>query len=129
MGLLLDTHVLIWWFSDHPNLPRSVRDRLETTSDEIFVSAASAFEIAIKHRIGKLPEVKALIADYANHLAGQSFIELPISAAHALRAGALAFDHRDPFDRMLIGQALAENLTLISNEKRFDVTGVSRSWS
>lgn len=129
MGLLLDTHVLIWWFSDHPKLPRSVRDMLEATNDEIFVSAASAFEIAIKHRIGKLPEVKALIDDYAHHLAGQNFIELPISATHALRAGALAFDHRDPFDRMLIGQALEESLSLVSNEKRFDVRGVSRIWS
>jgi PIN domain nuclease of toxin-antitoxin system len=128
MGLLLDTHVLIWWFADDPKFPLRVRNRLETSADEIFVSSVSAFEIATKHRIGKLPHVEALLDGYAGHLAGQGFVELPVSSGHALKAGALPFDHRDPFDRLLIAQALTERLSLVSNEAIFDQTGVSRVW-
>lgn len=125
---LLDSHALIWWFMDSPQLGKQARLKLEANDAPIFVSVVSAFELATKHRIGKLPEVAVLLSDYAGYLAGEAFAELPISAAHALRAGRLAIDHRDPFDRLLIAQALEENLILLSNEKRFDTTGVERIW-
>jgi PIN domain nuclease of toxin-antitoxin system len=127
-GYLLDTHTLIWWFMDSPSIGRAARAQLADGEGQVFVSAASAFEIATKHRIGKLPQVGALIADYAGHLARQNFGELPVTADHGLRAGALPIVHRDPFDRMLIAQALAEDLVLLSNEQRFDATGVARIW-
>lgn len=69
-----------------------------------------------------------MLDGFADHVAGQGFTELPVSSAHALKAGALPFEHRDPFDRLLIAQALSEGLGLVSNEELFDVTGVSRVW-
>lgn len=128
MGYLLDTHVLIWWFSDNPRLPKAVRNRLETTQDTIFFSPVSAFEIATKHRIGKLPEVAALLENYESHMVSQDFAPLSVSARHALLAGNLPFEHRDPFDRLLIAQAQVEQLTLVSNEALFDRFGVIRFW-
>jgi PIN domain nuclease of toxin-antitoxin system len=128
MGLLLDTHALIWWFMDSPQIGHAARTPLAAGEQPVFVSAASAFEISIKHRIGKLPEVKALLDDYYGHLDGQGFRELPVTSTHALRAGALPIDHRDPFDRMLIAQAQLEGLSLVSNERIFDRFGVIRIW-
>ena len=92
------------------------------------VSAASVWEIATKHRIGKLPDAEALTLDITGAIAGQNFAELPITVEDAARAGALPGPHRDPFDRMLIAQALARNLVLISNESLFDRYGVRRLW-
>ena len=92
------------------------------------VSAVSAWEIATKHRLGKLPEADALAGNMRAAIAGQGFEELPISVADAERAGRLAGDHRDPFDRMLVAQALAHDLVLVSNEDVFDRFGVHRLW-
>ena len=94
---------------------------------EIYVSAASAWEIATKVRIGKLewPAAAGTVNSYA---LGQGFRALPISLEHAERAGQLQIDHRDPFDRVLIAQAQAEDLWLVSNETLFDATGVRRYW-
>jgi PIN domain nuclease of toxin-antitoxin system len=94
---------------------------------EVHVSAASAWEIATKVRIGKL--VWTATAGTVNaYVLGQGFRALPISLEHAERAGRLAIDHRDPFDRMLMAQALAEDMWLLSNEEIFDVVGVRRYW-
>ena len=92
------------------------------------VSAASAWEIATKHRIGKLPNAEALALDISGAIAGQNFEELPITVEHAVRAGSLPGPHRDPFDRMLIAQALSDNLVLVSIEPLFDNYGVLRLW-
>ena len=92
------------------------------------VSAASAWEITTKHRLGKLPGAEALALDISGAIAGQNFTELPITVEEAARAGALPGPHRDPFDRMLIAQALARNLVLISSESLFDRYGVHRLW-
>ena len=92
------------------------------------VSAASVWEISTKHRIGKFPDAEALTLDITGAIAGQNFTELPITVDDAARAGALPGLHRDPFDRMLIAQALARNLVLISNESHFDRYGVRRLW-
>lgn len=128
MALLLDSHALIWWFIDSPNLAAHACEQIQQGDKTVFVSAATAWEIATKHRLGKLPEVDALIDDFGGHLQSQGFRQLAISADHALAAGALDIPHRDPFDRMLIAQARAEGLTLISNERGFDAFGVERLW-
>ncbi len=127
MKLLLDTHALIWWATLHPHLSAKVEKTLRALDSEVYVSAASAWEIAIKARIGKLdwPAEAGSVNDY---VIGQGFRALPISLEHAERAGRLPIEHRDPFDRMLIAQALAENMLLVSNEPIFDNAGVRRHW-
>ena len=92
------------------------------------VSAASAWEITTKHRLGKLPEAEALALNSIGAIASQDFEGLPITVDDAARAGALPGPHRDPFDRLLIAQAQARNLVLISNESLFDRYGVRRLW-
>lgn len=127
-GFLLDTHALIWWFNDDSSLPAIAREAISNPDSQIYASSVSAFEIATKHRIGKLPEVTTLLDDYSALLRSQDFTELAVTTPHALLAGALDHPHRDPFDRLLIAQAEIENLTLISNERLFDRFGVKRLW-
>ncbi len=91
------------------------------------MSAASAWEIATKQRLGKLPGAEAM-TDIAGDIAGQGFEELPIEVSDAERAGRLPGPHRDPFDRMLIAQALTRDLTIVSIDSAFDRYGVSRLW-
>lgn len=126
MRLLLDTHALLWWLSGNTQLPVRAREAIQV--HESYVSAASAWEVATKVRIGKLPGAAHLALGFAGHVHAQGFLELPISLQHAERAGTLPGHHRDPFDRMLIAQAQAENLVLISNEDLFDSYGVVRLW-
>jgi PIN domain nuclease of toxin-antitoxin system len=128
MRLLLDTHTLLWWLSDDPNLPPSARKLMARGSSSLLVSAASAWEIAIKVRSGKLQGAAELAADFAGHLAREQFEPLPITVEHAVRAGLLPGPHRDPFDRMLIAQAQAENVPIISNDAAFDDYRVRRLW-
>lgn len=128
MKLLLDTHALLWWLAgDAQNLSKRARDAIENADNSVFVSAASAWEISTKQRLGKL-DAGVLSGQMAQIIARQTFIALDISMEHAERAGALSGAHRDPFDRMLIAQAQAENLTLVSNETAFEGYGVGRIW-
>ena len=128
MRLLLDTHAFIWWFAGSEQLPLSARRLIEGDDNDVLISAASAWEIATKHRKGKLPEAEALARDIAGAIASQDFEELAVTVDDAARAGALPAPLRDPFDRMLIAQALSRNLVLISNESLFDRYGVRRLW-
>ena len=128
MELLLDTHAFIWWSEDNPRLSAMARRTIEDRDNRVLISAASAWEITTKHRLGKLPEADAIALDIPGAIARQSFEELPVSVADAARAGALPEPLRDPFDRMLIAQALAGNLLLVSIETRFDSYGVRRLW-
>ena len=128
LRLLLDTHALIWWLTDSRRLSESVRHAIFDPSNEKLISAATAWEIATKHRLGKLPEADALALDIAGTIARQNFGELPITLEEAVRAGGLPGPLRDPFDRMLIAQALSRSLVLISNESIFDQYGVRRLW-
>src|SRR3954454_21865459 len=116
MQSLLDTHTLLWWLSDDPALSKAARKMIAETKNVIFVSAASAWEVAIKVRLGKLPTAADLVADFARHLQQEGFETLAISGEHAIRAGLLPGPHKDPFDRMLIAQAQAENMPIISNK-------------
>src|SRR5712691_11217928 len=127
MQLLLDTHALLWWLAGDPQLSPTAREGIENPDNIVTVSAASAWEIGTKHRLGKL-DAGALVGQMGSVLAGQTFATLDITLDHAERAGALSGSHKDPFDRMLIAQAQAENLTLVSNEAVFDGYGISRIW-
>lgn len=129
MQLLLDTHAFLWWVFADPKLSRRARIAIDNDGEnEVFVSAASAWEIAIKHRIGKLPDASVVADDILGTVAAEGFAELGISVRHAQHAGNLGGNHRDPFDRMLIAQAMLEDLTLVSNERTFDAYGVRRLW-
>ena len=128
MHLLLDTHALLWWLSDDPALPQPARRAVADMKNAVYVSAASAWEIATKVRLGKLPAAVDLASDFAGRLERELFRTLPISAEHAIRAGLLAGPHKDPFDRMLAAQALLERLTLVSADKIFDEYAVTRLW-
>jgi PIN domain nuclease of toxin-antitoxin system len=126
--ILLDTHALIWWLMGDARLSRVARDAIADEGNEVFVSAASAWEISTKHRIGKLPGAGPLVVDFASEVRNQSFSPLSISLAHGQVAGSLALAHRDPFDRMLIAQAREEKMALVSNETAFDGAGITRIW-
>ena len=128
MRVLLDTHAFVWWVADSRRLSGTARGTIRNERNDILVSAASAWEIATKHRLGKFPEADALASDIRAAIAGQGFEELPIDVSDAERAGRLSGPHRDPFDRMLIAQALAHDLAIISNERAFDRYGVRRLW-
>ena len=112
----------------NPRLAEAARRAVAADENDIVVSAASAWEIATKHRLGRLPEADALASDIRAGIASQGFEDLPISVADAERAGRLAGPVRDPFDRMLIAQALVRDLALVSSEKAFDWYGVNRLW-
>jgi PIN domain nuclease of toxin-antitoxin system len=128
MRLLIDTHALLWWLADDPALPASARKHLAKTGNSVLVSSASAWEIATKFRIGKLPDAGDLLADFAGYLARERLEGLAISTDHAVRAGLLPGPHKDPFDRMLIAQAQAENIPILSNDAAFDSYSVRRLW-
>jgi len=128
MRLLLDTHALLWWFTDDPAFSSTVRRLIAQPGNTVLVSAASAWEIAIKFRLGKLPNAIDVVSDFAGHLRRERFENLLISAEHAIRAGLLPGPHRDPFDRMLIAQAQAEGVPIISNDAAFDQYKVRRLW-
>jgi PIN domain nuclease of toxin-antitoxin system len=128
MNLLLDTHAFLWWLAGDEALSSAANAAIADESNMIYVSAASVWEIATKHRLGKLPNVDAIATDLAGAIAAQGFADLPITVRHGQLAGALPGPHRDPFDRMLIAQAMVDNLVLVSNEQPFDSYGVARLW-
>ena len=128
MQLLVDTHALLWWLSKNPSLSQRARNAMAETSNELLVSAASAWEIATKVRLGKLPGAEELAADFAGFMLREGFSSLDITAKHAVRAGLLAGPLKDPFDRMLIAQAQTENLPIVTNERAFETYGVRRVW-
>lgn len=128
MRLLLDTHTFLWWLAGDRRLVRKARTAIGDAQNPVFVSAASAWEVATKHRLGRLPEAGPIATDFARQVVQQGFVSLDITLNHGQRAGSLPGPHRDPFDRMLIAQAQAEGLTLVSNEEVFDRYGVARLW-
>ena len=129
MRILLDTHTLLWWLDGDKRLPPAARRLLARSDIDVLVSAASAWEITTKARLGKLPGALAVAADVAAAVVSQGFIALPISIQHAQRAGDLPGPHRDPFDRMLIAQAQIEGTPLVTNERTFEAYGIQRVWN
>ena len=128
MRLLLDTHAFLWWFAGNRRLSAAAHRAIADESNDVLISAASAWEIATKHRIGKLPSAEALALDIVGTINSQDFEELPVTVDDGARAGALPGPHSDPFDRMLIAQALSRNLTVVSVDSIFDRYGVRRLW-
>lgn len=120
MRLLLDTHALLWWIGDEKRLNKPAFAAITDRANEIFVSAASLWEISTKRNLGKL--------DAPENMCGivqeKGFVDLPISMAHAEAAGALPLHHGDPFDRMLVAQAKIEGLTLMTDDPRMELYGV-----
>lgn len=113
--ILLDTHVLLWLAADSPRAGEGVR-RLLADAPERHVSTASAYEIAVKTRLGKLPGGRTVLDGWERLLRNLQAAELPLSAAHMQRAGGLEWSHRDPFDRMLVAQAQLEGLVLLTDD-------------
>lgn len=128
MKLLLDTHALIWWLAGDEALSRPAREAIADEDNPVAVSAASAMEVATKFRIGKLPGAALLARDFESLVAEQGFDELAISVHHARLAGEMNIAHKDPFDRLLIAQAQAEDMVLVSNKALFDDFAVKRLW-
>lgn len=117
MRLLLDTHVFLWSVADSPELPKKAKEAIRD-ADEVFVSAASLWEIAIKVGLGKL---KANPQDLVRAISGSGFTELPITALHAAQVETLPEHHKDPFDRLLVAQALTEPMHLLTADAQLKV--------
>jgi PIN domain nuclease of toxin-antitoxin system len=128
MTYLVDTHVLLWWWSKPEKLSRRVLALLRDPENGVFVSAASAWEIATKYRIGKYPPGGRIVEEWSTRIRVDRFQELPISSNHALRAGRLPGTHPDPFDRMLAAQGLLEDLPVLSTDPAISGLGAARIW-
>ncbi len=122
MRLLLDTHVLLWWLANDPCLGAEARAAIADPDAEVMVSAASAWEIAIKKALGRLDAPDDLETQLTRH----RFAPLPVAVRHALLAGALPRHHDDPFDRMLVAQAQIEGLTIVTRDERLEPYAVAR---
>ena len=127
MRLLLDTHALLWMLRADPRLSPAAAMAIDA-AEEVMVSAVSGYEICLKHRMGKLVEAAALTEAFEAEVARADCLPLPITLTHAIVAGKLDPSHRDPFDRLLIAQALVEQVPIVSNDKLFDRFGVERLW-
>ncbi|MDH7973510.1 type II toxin-antitoxin system VapC family toxin [Sphingomonas sp. AR_OL41] len=127
-GYLLDTHALIWWWLVDPALPADIMALMARSDANVHVSAISGIEIAIKVRIGKLPEMIEPLDHFDEAVLGDSFRHLPVDRRHAIRAGLMKGAHRDPFDRLLAAQALIEDLTVITRDRAFADFGCKVVW-
>jgi PIN domain nuclease of toxin-antitoxin system len=126
--ILLDTHALLWWLDGDRRLSQRARRLIDSDQTAVLVSAASAWEICTKFRLGKLPGAAAVAADLMGCLDSQGFAPLYITVDHAQRAGSLPGPHRDPFDRVLIAQSQAEDLPLVTVDPVFGLYGVKVIW-
>jgi PIN domain nuclease of toxin-antitoxin system len=126
-AILLDAHALLWWLEGDRRLSAEARKAIEEPTNQVLISAGSLWEIAIKHRIGKL-NAPNLVNNFQKELDEEGFVELPISAKHAVRAASLPPNHKDPFDRVLIAQAEIEGVPIVTRDSIFDEYGVNRIW-
>lgn len=128
LNLLLDTATLIWITTEPERVSPAARRELDDRVNVLWISAASAWEIATKHRLGRLPQASPLVADWSGHLGPFRFNELPVTSVHALRGGGYDIDHGDPFDRIIAAQAEVEGMTLVAKDRAFDLFPVRRLW-
>jgi PIN domain nuclease of toxin-antitoxin system len=127
MNILIDTHALIWFITDHQELPHSAKRRIEDLENNCFVSVASLWEMGIKYALGKL-SLKADLERIFELIEQSGVAVLPITSAHILTSTTLEFHHRDPFDRLIIAQAKREGLTLISKDSIFKDYEINVLW-
>ena len=127
-NLLLDTCALLWWWSEPDTLSPRILSMIKEPSRVVWISAASAWEISTKHRIGKFPQGNRIIVEWEHRIVRDRFRELQISAMHALRAGSLPGEHRDPFDRMIAAQGLIEGFPIASPDTAISSFSAERIW-
>lgn len=128
MKILLDTHALLWWLLDDPKLSPKARKAIKNPDNSIFASSASAWEVGTKYRLGKLAEAEDVVKNLPGLLLKSRIDILQISVEHALAAGLLAGQHRDPFDRMLIAQAQIERMPIVTLDPEFQNYAVKIIW-
>lgn len=125
---LLDTHALLWWLFDDRRLSKRARAVLREAEHRVLVSSASAWEIATKHRLGRLDTAAPLVQDFSGWVTRAGFNELAIQSEHAVTAGTWSVEHRDPFDRMLAAQSRIEQIALITRDPAFEDFGIDTIW-
>lgn len=128
MKVLLDTHTLLWFVEDSPNLPMTTRDLIANETTQRVVSIISLWEIAIKHSLGRLALSLPLEEFIATHIPADKVTLLPVTISHILAFAKLPWHHKDPFDRILVAQASNENIPIISIDKALDAYPVQRIW-
>ena len=128
MNLLLDTHAFLWWIRDDEALGRKARRTIANERNHCSLSLASCWEMAIKKSLGKLEIPEPIDGFVSEQLAANRFTLLPIDLRHATRVSRLDFHHRDPFDRLLVAQAIEESLVIASADSVFEKYGVERIW-
>ncbi len=127
--VILDTHAFVWAISDPRRLGAETVELIEDATNELVVSAATAWELSTKVRLGKFPEAEPIVANYQSIVNRLGAIDMPVTGEHALAAGNLSWSHRDPFDRMLAAQAIRENAVLVSKDPAFQqLAGLSLRW-
>ncbi len=128
MRLLLDTHALLWWWADDKRLSKRAAAAIADEANTVLISAASAWEIATKHRIGKLPGAEQAVREFNELIIADGFAHLPVTYQHALKAGGFNNDHRDPFDRMLAAQSIIEGAMLITDDRAMKLFKAKCFW-
>lgn len=128
MEMLLDTHVFLWWVNDSPELSKNVITLITDEENTLYLSTASLWEMAIKLSLGKL-EINVPLQEFIDtQMLINKIYEMPIQRTHVVKVVDLPFHHRDPFDRLLIAQALVKNIPVISKDKILNLYGVKRLW-
>jgi len=128
VNYLVDTHALIWWWDQNDRLTVRVRDVMADRENAVFVSAASAWEIGTKVRLGRLPSMAERIATFEADVTGDGFRHLPVLPSHGLGGGMLEGRHGDPFDRLIAAQALIEGLTVVTRDPEIAAFGCETLW-
>lgn len=127
--VLLDTHAFVWAVGAPDRLGRQARELITNATNELVVSAATAWELSTKVRLGKFSEAEPIVANYDSIVRRLGALDLPVTGDHALAAGSLSWKHRDPFDRMLAAQAMHENAVLVSRDRAFQgLPGLRLRW-
>lgn len=127
-SFVLDTHAALWWWRDSPLLGVNAVRAISASANEIFVSVTSALEVAIKYRIGKLDDIGDPAINYPRLMKLHGFQNIPVLETHAMTAGLLAGEHRDPFDRLIAAQALTMGATIITRDPAFAAFGCKVIW-
>lgn len=128
MRFLLDTHALLWWLTDDPKLSSRAKEAIADEANAILVSAASAWEISTKFRLGKLGLAADAVSRFDELIAADGFEHLPVTYLHALKAAGFELERRDPFDRMLAAQSTLESAALITCDAAFEAFGTNVHW-